>query len=289
MKQISKILIAYDGSACSRAALSDLLRAGLPAALEAVVATIAFVFLPQEGEVPDDEIVSPEAAQMVSPTQEHAVHAVQKALAVAKEAAARVQANFPTWSVRTEADGDSPAWAVIRFAEALGVDLVVVGSNSHLSAGGRLILGSVSQRVLHDAPCSVRVARCSDEQREGPVRIVAGFNGSPDAKAAVEAIAARTWPERSEVRVIAAGAAAKPTMAVEKLRASGLITSEVQTDGEPAHSLIKEAENWGADSIFVGTRDMHGFPHLLHGSVSSAVAASARCSVEVIRVRRAAA
>jgi nucleotide-binding universal stress UspA family protein len=58
---------------------------------------------------------------------------------------------------------------------------------------------------------------------------------------------------------------------------------EVSREGEPAYVLIKEAEDWGADSIFVGTRDLHGFQHLLQGSVSSAVAARAPCSVEVAR------
>ena len=41
MKELSKILIAYDGSACSDAALNDLRRAGLPATVEAVIVTVA--------------------------------------------------------------------------------------------------------------------------------------------------------------------------------------------------------------------------------------------------------
>jgi nucleotide-binding universal stress UspA family protein len=287
MKEVSKILIAYDGSACSDAALKDLRRAGLPETIEAVVVSVAYVFLPPpEGEVPDDELVSPGGARLVRPTQAQAEEAVKKALAVAEQGAHRVRADFPGWSVRAVADGDSPAWAVIKMAGSLGADLVVVGSHGHSSMGGRLILGSVSQRVLYEAPCSVRVARCSDERREGPVRIVVGFNGSRDAEAAVDVVAARAWPEGSEARVITARAALKPETqggAAERLRGGGLTTSEVSREGDPAHVLIKEAEEWGADSIFVGTRDVHGLQHLLHGSVSAAVAARAHCSVEVAR------
>ena len=287
MKELSKILIAYDGSACSDAALNDLQRAGLPASVEAVVVTVAYVFLPPpEGEVPDDELVSVAAAAMMRSKQAHAEEAVKKALAVAEQAAERVRAEFPGWSVRAEADGDAPAWAVIKMALSLGTDLVVVGSHGHSSAGGRLILGSVSQRVLYEAGCSVRVARCSDVRREGPVRIVVGFDGSPGSEAAVAAVAARAWPEGSEARLVNAGAALKTeaqSLAVEKLRAAGLSISEAERPGDPAHVLIVEAEEWGADSIFVGTRDVHGFRHLLHGSVSSAVAARAQCSVEVVR------
>lgn len=58
MKALSKILIAYDGSACADAALNDLKRAGLPAALEALVLTVADVILPPPAdEVPEEELL----------------------------------------------------------------------------------------------------------------------------------------------------------------------------------------------------------------------------------------
>jgi nucleotide-binding universal stress UspA family protein len=289
MERISRILIAYDGSTCSDAALHDLKRAGLPPAIEAVVVTVAYVFLPpQEGEMPDDELLSPGLAEMVRPSQARAEAAVKQALTAAEQAADRVKADFPGWSVRAEAHGDSPAWAVIKMAAHLEVDLVVIGSHGHSSAGGRLILGSVSQRVLYESPCSVRVARCSDERREGPVRIVVGFHGAQD-EAAVDAVAARAWPEGSEARVITGRDAETHGVATERLRAAGLTSSEVTGEGDPAHVLITEAEEWGADSIFVGTRDVHGFRHLLRGSVSLAVAARSQCSVEVVRATRTAA
>jgi nucleotide-binding universal stress UspA family protein len=284
MKQVARILIAYDGSACSDAALRDLRRAGLPKSIEALIVTVAYSFLP-DGNVTDDELVSPAAAAMVQPAQAHAQEAVEKALTLAEHGARRVKADFPDWSVSQEAAAGSPAWSLIEMAATLGTDLVVIGSHGHSSAGGRLILGSVSQRVLYEAPCSVRVARCLDQRREGPVRIVVGLTNSHDAEVPVEAVAARAWPEGSEARVITFDTAnTQPqSFASEKLRGSGLSVSEIVRQGEPAHVLINEAEEWGADSIFIGTRDVHGFRHLLYGSVSSAVAARAQCSVEVAR------
>ena len=287
MKQISRILIAYDGSACSNAALKDLRRAGLPAAIEALIVTVAYSFLPDRN-VADDELVSPGAAVMVQPAQAHAQHAVEEAWALAEQGAHRVKAEFPQWSVNHEATAGSPAWAMIEMVGSLGTDLVVIGSHGHSSAGGRLILGSVSQRVLYEAPCSVRVARCSDQRHDGPVRIVVGLTNSQSADAAVEAVAARTWPTGSEARLVTTSDSWMPqhqSSASEKLRSSGLSVSEIVMKGEPAHALINEAEEWGADSIFVGTRDLHGFRHFLYGSVSSAVAARAQCSVEVARDR----
>ena len=41
-----KILIGYDGSECAEAALEDLQRAGLGAEAEALVMTVADVFVP---------------------------------------------------------------------------------------------------------------------------------------------------------------------------------------------------------------------------------------------------
>ena len=285
MEQISRILIAYDGSACSNAALKDLRRAGLPAAIEALIVTVAYSFLPDRN-VADDELVSRGAAVMVQPAQAHSQHAVEEAMAMAEQGAHRVKEEFPHWSVSHQAAAGSPAWAMIELVGSLGTDLVVIGSHGHSSAGGRLILGSVSQRVLYEAPCSVRVARGSDQPREGPVRIVVGLTNSQGADAAVEAVAARTWPNGSEARLITTSASSKPqSFASEKLRSSGLSVSEIVMNGEPAHVLIHEAEEWGADSIFMGTRDLHGFRHFLYGSVSSAVAARAQCSVEVARDR----
>ena len=293
MKGSSKILIAYDGSACSDAALKDLRRAGLPAAAEAVVVTVADIILPPPGDqLRDAEARVHHVAESERHVQAHTEQALEEARAVARRAGKLLKADFPDWRVQPEVRCDSPAWAVVKLADQLDPDLVVVGSHGHAVAGGRLILGSVSQRVLYEARCSVRVARCAGERGAGPVRLVVGFNGSPDAEAAVEEVASRAWPEGSEARVIVARAPLKPEApraAAERLRAAGLAASEVARDGDPAHVLVREAEEWGADSIFVGTRDLHGFQHLLHGSVSSAVAASAPCSVEVVRPARGAA
>lgn len=287
MKEISKLLIAYDGSNCSDAALQDLKRAGLPEHLEAVVMSVAaFVFLPPDDQLPDDEVISPGAAAMVSALQKESMEALTHARAVAKQGADRVKRDFSGWTVSCHVEGDSPAWAVIRTAARLHADLIVTGAHRHSSVGGRLIMGSVSQRVLYEADCAVRLARCSAPRHDGPVRIVIGFDGSTESDSAADAVASRTWPAGSEVRVVTAGAAAALGERQEKLRSAGLVTSETIKHGDPAFVLIHEAEEWGADSIFVGTRNLHGLQHLLRGSVASAVAAGAQCSVEVVRPMR---
>lgn len=53
---------------------------------------------------------------------------------------------------------DDPTDALIELAEAVGADLIVVGSRG-AGAAGRLLHGSVSTKVIHRAPCAVLVMR----------------------------------------------------------------------------------------------------------------------------------
>ena len=64
----------------------------------------------------------------------------------------------------------------------------------------------------------------------------------------------------------------------------GLTVKSVIREGEAKSVLMAEAESWGADSIFVGSRGLDSaLKRFLLGGVSSAVVANATCSVEVVR------
>ena len=57
-----------------------------------------------------------------------------------------------------ELEHGNPAETIIAVAEAGKYDLVVIGSHG-ASAGERFLLGSVSDRVVHHAPCDVYVVK----------------------------------------------------------------------------------------------------------------------------------
>lgn len=54
-------------------------------------------------------------------------------------------------------EGD-PAAEIVRHATAVGTDLIVLGTHGRTGAD-RLLMGSVAERVMRDAPCSVTVVK----------------------------------------------------------------------------------------------------------------------------------
>ena len=157
-----KILIGYDGSECADAALQDLQRAGLGADVEALVMTVADVFVP----MPLDEEVENTVPMYIPPAikraHERAEHKLAEATDIARRVSEQIRSIFPGWRVSAGAEADSPAWALVRKADSWKPDLIVMGARGQSVFGGRLILGSISQRVLYEARCSVRIARASD-------------------------------------------------------------------------------------------------------------------------------
>ncbi|HEY9431393.1 MAG TPA: universal stress protein [Blastocatellia bacterium] len=292
-----KILIAYDGSDGAESAIDDLKRAGLPRRAEAIVLTIAEELIP-----------APTSIGGVETTFAKSLLEEEKdSLALARRARSRIQQLFPGWEILAEAGIGSPGSEIITMADEWRPDLIVVGPCGR-TALGRMFFGSVSQKVVNEARCSVRVARGRIVEPDVPARIIVGVDGSEEADAAVEEIASRDWPDGSEVRVVNSAwtipSASDPGTAVnlaewiaqetervnkvvegaaDMLRSAGLKVSIVVKEREPKALLCSEAEDLMADCIFVGARGMGRLERFLIGSVSSGVAARAHCSVEVVR------
>jgi nucleotide-binding universal stress UspA family protein len=298
-----KALIAYDGSTCADAALNDLKRAGLPGEVEAMVVTVAELWLP-----PPSATFKP----VLTAVTEQLPAPVEAARNLAIAASQRLQPIFPAWDVRAEALVGSPASAILNKADEWRPDLIVVGSHGR-SALGRFILGSVSQKIVTEAHCSVRVARGRGIDAGAPARILLGFDGSLDTRAAVRTIASREWPEKSAIRVLAVLAptisdspllpwtpeqiaqretSARDWMqkqveaAAEELRSSGLAVTPVITAGNPKQLLLDEADDLDADCLFIGARGHNRLVRFMLGSVTTAVVARVHCTVEVVRTKK---
>jgi nucleotide-binding universal stress UspA family protein len=312
-----RILVGFDGSEVSHAAVTDLRRAGLPERAEALVVTSAELttVMPAMGLVPTANgglmipVSGEEVRRLADQQRRHAVTTAERGGKLVSEL-------FPGWQVRTESPGVPANAAIVDAAARWPADLVVVGTHAR-SAMGRLVFGSVTQSVLSHAPCSVRIARGAAPLSEiplgFPLRLLACVDGSPESQAAVEVLCGRAWPEGSQVRlatvvdlrllmalidagmtleaaVTRAGGAASGSpvervvqTAAGRLCDCGLDVSTAVLEGDPRHELLGEAERWEADCIFLGARGHSRFERFLIGSVSASVAARAGCSVEVVR------
>ena len=167
-----------------------------------------------------------------------------------------------------------PWSSISSTAEEEGVDLVAVGSHERSRFAG-IVGGSVATYTLHEAPCSVLVARASGAQEEFPRSIVAGFDGSEcgaEALAAARRLAEETG---AALRVVAAAGGHKLELGPIRELAPEAVVDHLP----PVDALVAESEN--TDLIVLGSRGLHGLAAL--GSVSERVAHQAKSSVLVVR------
>ena len=308
-----KLLIGYDGSECAEAALAGVGDAGLPKEGDAIVLCVADVWPQLAGPESVAASLGGGAADW-SPVDFHrarkkAREELGKAREIARRGAETLHRLLPGWQVTSEAEADAPHWAIVRRADAWKPDLVLLGSHGR-SAVGRFFLGSVSHAVLTHARGSVRIARLVTRPEERPLRLILCVDGSPGSASAAHVVATRNWPAGTRVRVLTvldtAVSTALPVAAslawqevrferaqdwvseitgrvAARLRESGLDASAEVLDGDPKHVIIDEASDWQANCIFVGAKGLSRLERFLLGSVSTAVASRAHCTVEVVR------
>lgn len=162
---------------------------------------------------------------------------------------------------------------LLEHARREDASLIAVGAQRH----GRLVgvlAGSTATGVLHDAPCSVLLARPRLGERWFPHRIVVGVDGSEPSLTALETadeLAARLG---STMTVLTA-TSGKQVARTEPLSAR----VDDWVPSHPVAGLVDQSAH--ADLVVVGSRGLHGVRSL--GSVSERVAHRAHCSVLVVR------
>ena len=295
MSENFKILIAYDGSHCAEVAIDDLQNAGLPLEnVEAVVYSVAEVWLPPDETNEEPDFMTANLKKRYADNLE----ILNKAKNTAQKAAEKLRRIFSGWNVSSDATYGSAAWEILAKAEEFQANLIVVGAQGKSNLD-RVMIGSVSQKIVTEAKCSVRVARGKIETGDAPTHIIIGYDGTKGADETVKQVAGRSWKAGSEARVIMVQDTAfirnsfnieddkiEQTGAeiVEKLNSENLSATLLIREGNPKQILVEESENWNADCIFVGATKFEDFlTKYLLGSVSSAVVTRAACSVEVVR------
>jgi nucleotide-binding universal stress UspA family protein len=214
-----------------------------------------------------------------------------------------------------------PGAQILTAIEQHQIDLVVLGTKG-LSGMKRFLLGSVSEWVLYDAPCSVLVVRGRPQEAAATssrgLHVLLAMDGSSDSWEAVALLKTLKFPRSSRLTIlhVVEKPAALITMAwvsaqmdatqfAEECRRTGqeagaklleetqrdLIGEELEVDtklaeGHAADEILKVAQEVQADLIVVGTRGMTELRRVMMlGGVSHKVVRHAECSVLVVRKR----
>jgi len=310
-----RILIGYDGSEGADAAIYDLKRAGLPGEAEALIVSVADVMMSPASssyEIAEQALTSRRVSSGLLLAQKQSARVVLEAKAFANRASERLRSYFPNWHVSSQEPAGEPSQELVRIADKWKPDLIVVVSHRH-SFAWRLILGSVSKKVVTDSHYSVRVTRGKVKRDDlDPIRIVIGVDGSSEAEHAVRAVGSRIWPNGTEVRIVAVDDGTSPAKhslpfaasmngnenlesalaaqrmvgwAENELRLIGLKTSVTFEHGDPQKVLLHQSAKWDADVIFVGGRTFSSaFDRFWLGSVATGLVTIADRSVEVVRI-----
>jgi len=211
-------------------------------------------------------------------------------------------------NVHVLVDTGWPDTALMRKAEEIDADLIVVGSRGYTGLK-HVLLGSVAERVIRYSHCAVMVARASPSGGH----ILAATDFSDPALPAIDAavqIAKRRGAELTVmhslgVRSSSLSWAASPfgggpivpdEQAIREARIAatqlietslgefGAVGSAFVGDGMPEDDILRKATVLPADMIVLGSQGRTAINRVALGSVAETVARTATCSVLVIRL-----
>jgi nucleotide-binding universal stress UspA family protein len=145
-----KILLAVDGSDCGDAAAEELAKRPWPPQSEVRVITAVEIPAPVGME---PWAISPDYFENLEITVRQAAQAILESTLLKLKTI-----TDKTLKISSEIIQGSPAQVIVDEAEHWGADLIIMGSRG-LGVWNRLLLGSVSNAVIHHAKCSVEVVR----------------------------------------------------------------------------------------------------------------------------------
>ncbi len=191
-----------------------------------------------------------------------------------------------------------------ELAQEEGVDLIVIGS-AHRGKAGRVLFGSVGERLLYGAPCAVAIAPrgYAGPEHLGEGVIGVAYNGSKESRLALTSAETMARTLGGELRLITVASdwtlvmvASGPTYETyrdtvrrryreiqERALADiddGLVVRGVLEEGETVRTLTAGAVD--LDLLVLGSRGYGPVRRTLLGGVSAEVMRTAPCPVVVV-------
>jgi len=215
-----------------------------------------------------------------------------------------------------------PGEEILKTIQMKDIDLVVLGTRGYGKAAG-MLLGSVSQWVLQEAPCSVLVGRKVSREKKNVrgMKLILATDGSLDSQSAVDFLKTMGLPASSHITILhvvkkhvyeteqaltadSKNEAEFAKLAEELLEARGrqgaklleqtrkafsshdMTIQERLVFGNPATEILKASRYLRPDLIVMGSHGSTGVKRVFLGSVSDKVVHSAGCPVAIIRNKK---
>ncbi|OMC09395.1 universal stress protein [Mycobacterium sp. SP-6446] len=283
------ILVCVDGSAASHAATAWATREAI---LRQLPITVMHVVPPVVVGWPVGQMYA-DMTEWQQENGQHVIDEARKTLSANARGAAAPQ-------IHTQIVYSSVLPALID--ASTDASMIVVGSQG-MGALGRLLLGSVTAGLIHHARCPVAVIHTDDGAvPDSNAPVLLGVDGSPASEAAtalafdeasrrgVELVALHAWSDVGVFPMLGMdwrdSEAKGQEVLAERLagwqeRYPDVSVKRLLFCDKPSRWLLQESEN--AQLVVVGSHGRGGFRGMLLGSVSSAVAQSARVPVIVVR------
>lgn len=199
---------------------------------------------------------------------------------------------------------------ILAQAEHVDADLIVIGTHGRGKVG-RLLLGSVAERVLRQSVCPVVTVpiNAPEAMPRGPApfaRIVCGIDFSPSSECALETAVALAQESRGTLVLVHAIEVlplyydfAPPAVidldawrkdAAERLH--GLVPGDARTTcdvreivirGKAYQGILELAESIKADLIVLGTQGRGAIDRFFFGATANHVVRQAQCAVMTLR------
>lgn len=262
-------------------------------------------------------------------TSGRSIHIVEQISSIRTEAATKmknilkhIEETFrdnSSLSVHSSVTDGIPGAEILRTITEQQIDLVILGTRG-LSKMSGFLLGSVSEWVLNEAPCSVLIVRGKTRQKKSPagMNVLIATDGSLDAQEGVAFIKNVGFPTstvltilhivRKKVHQTAQLLTTNHTQLAEfkklaedllavrgregakllemtrkTLQRPGLKIVENLAFGHEAKEILKASNRIRPDLVVMGSKGLTGLRRFLLGSVSHKVVRHAPCSVLVVR------
>jgi nucleotide-binding universal stress UspA family protein len=274
------ILVCTDGSPDSEGAIAAALQLAKATGSMVVLLEVIFYLAGYELQSPDT-LAPPMVNVELMQVQETVA---QERLETWKTEAARQGVSL---SPRVRS-GSSAYEGILEEVGETQPDLIIMGRHGYTGLT-RLLMGSVTARVIGHSPCHVLVA-----PQGVPLsfeRLLIASDGSPYSEAAWdEALTLAKVMDSSLIGVAVATSDRDIPAATETVRqleaaaaAQGIALDTMIPMGRPEEGIVKAAEFKGASLIIVGSHGRTGLKRLLMGSVAERVIGHAKCPVLVVK------